>query len=124
VLYFSITIPPSQVRSLHYALPGSTATFTLRSGSSKDVVMLETRGDTASMVSPDCSSILSDGMPAACSGRSTSYGRTFYARVTAKTAVGDAKIERFFVSDVNPSCRFKSLDATVTCLGDVCSCPQ
>jgi hypothetical protein len=124
MLYFSVTIPRSPVKSLRIALPGSTTTSTLGSGSSKDVVTLETRGDTASMVSPDCSSTLSDGVAATCSGRSTSHGRTFYARVTARTAVDDAKIDRFFVSEINPSCRLISLDATFTCLGDVCSCPQ
>lgn len=105
MLYFSVTAPPSTVKSPDHALPGSITTFTLKSRSSKDIATLDVRGDTPTMTSPDCTSTMSGGVPATCTVNASSGGRTWYAKVTAKTAIDDAIISQFIASELNPTCR-------------------
>lgn len=90
VQYFSIDVP-SGPRSLHVNSTWTT-TFNLKSASSNDVATLELKDGTASMVSPDCTSSMTGGVPASCMGYRMGGGTTWYARVTAKTAVADATI--------------------------------
>ncbi|MFP3247197.1 MAG: S8 family serine peptidase [Paraburkholderia sp.] len=93
ILYFSIAAPGG-VRSLIFNTAWTT-TFDLRSGSAKDVALLEVKGGTASMVSPDCSSVMTGGVHATCTGLTILNGGIWYARVTAKTAVNSASLRAF-----------------------------
>jgi serine protease len=93
VQYFSI-VAPGAVRSLLVNTTWTTS-FDLKSSSANDAATLEVKGGTASMVSPDCSSIMTGGVPASCAGLAMAGGGTWYARVTAKTAVDNANIRAF-----------------------------
>jgi serine protease len=91
--YFSI-VAPGGVRSLRVNTTWTTA-FGLKSASANDVATLEVKGGTASMASPDCSSNMTGGVPASCADLTMPGGGTWYARVTARTAVDNATIRAF-----------------------------
>lgn len=93
IKYFSI-VAPGGVRSLRVNTTWTT-TFGLKSTSANDVATLEVKRGTASMESPDCSSSMTGGMPASCAGLAMPGGGTWYARVTARTAVSNATIRAF-----------------------------
>ena len=93
MLYFSVNVPPAP-RSLRVPSTVMDTTFTLKSGSSRDAATLEVHGNTASMASPDCTSSLSGGVPASCLVSKFGGGITWYARVTAKTAMDDMIIQQ------------------------------
>lgn len=93
VQYFSI-VAPGGMRSMFINTLWTT-TFGLKSASANDVATLEVKGGTASMVSPDCSSSMTGGVPASCAGLAMAGGGTWYARVTARTAVENATLRAF-----------------------------
>jgi serine protease len=93
MLYFSVTVPLGP-KSLRIPSTIMDTTFTLRSGSSRDTATLEVHGNTASMVSADCTSSLSGGVPATCLVSKFGGGVTWYARVTAKTTMDDVTIQQ------------------------------
>ncbi|WP_429300631.1 S8 family serine peptidase [Paraburkholderia sp. GAS199] len=93
-MYFAVTVEPGPKSNL--ARVGmKTLTFTLMPSTQSDSATLSMKALTASMVDPDCTSVMSAGMPASCTKYELVPPGTYYAMVSADQAIDDVSIQSF-----------------------------
>ncbi|HZZ05789.1 S8 family serine peptidase [Paraburkholderia sp.] len=91
-LYFSVTVPPG-VRSLLVPVGMKSLAFNLLPAASGDVATLYAKRLTASMVDPDCTSVMSGGKTATCTFPGPVPAGTYYVMVSAAKPVDDVRIQ-------------------------------
>ncbi|WP_165847927.1 S8 family serine peptidase [Paraburkholderia lacunae] len=92
VLYFSGTVVRSPIHSLKVPTNVKYLTFTLSPDAPGQVATLSVKGGTASMVQPDCTSVMSAGSAAICKLMWPAPG-TYYAMVTTRTPLNGISIK-------------------------------
>jgi serine protease len=91
-LYFSVTVPPG-VGSPPVPVGMKSLAFNLLPAESGDVATLYAKSSTASMVAPDCVSVMSGGKTATCTFPGPVPAGTYYVMVSAAKPIDDIRIQ-------------------------------